>query len=385
MAMRTTAVVRAVAGCVILACWTVGCDEKIAEPETSLQLTGRVVLSGVERDSLGAEVRERLLTEVDGVPVYLESDSTVIATAYTTAGEFQFGGLSPGTYRAFSFVDSARIVATETLEISEAANEFDEVISLSGFGGVSVYRNPYVPHHTQAHYEFLTIGRDVRLTVNDPGINVVRTLIEGRQGPGHHSIPWDGLDDGGTPVPIGAYWVIWEVIPGYVSADLVFVDEEIPVLPHVLRFGWTISSSGTDPFANEDPPPEPGVITLYLWLACTWDEGASEAAFDLGGGYSILAFTPTNGFINATGPSDPILYAMECPYGPIVAAELLVYDTGAGGTICFEPSSYSGDCYTRGYMLPRDKWPIDYIGYSSDGTEPCSFFVEGSSLCGTNR
>ncbi len=373
----------AVLGLAFAASWIAGCDEKVAEPEAIHQLKGRLLLSGVERDSAGAPVSERALDDVDGVPVHLESDSTVIATAYTVAGEYQFDDLPPGTYQAFSFVDSSEIVATEVLEISDADGEFDEVITLSEFGDLAVHPDPFVLHYTEAHF-FLPVGRRVKLTVNDPGRNVVRTLIDGYQGAGHHGTPWNGMSDGRAPVPIGAYWVILEC-EGSVAADLVFVDAEIPVPSEVLRFGWTISSSETDPFANEDPPPAPGVITLYIWLACASDEGMTEAAFDLGGSYSVLALTPATGFLNATGASDPLLSVAGCPTGPVVAAEILIYDaTGTGGNLCFEPSSHSGDCYTCGCWPPRDRWPIDYIGYSNDGTEPCSYFVEGSSLCGTD-
>lgn len=378
--MRAIAGFSVVVGLAFLACRIAGCDEKVAEPETSLQLSGRVVLCGVEKDSLGAPVRERVLTEVEGIPVHLELDSTVIADSYTVAGAYEFDGLSPGTYRAFSFVDSSQIVATETLEVSEADGEFGEVLSLSGFGDISVYPNPFELHHTEAHF-FLPVGRRARVTVTGPDRNVVRTLIDGYLAAGHRGIPLNGLDDSGTPVPAGAYWVILQSA-GAVAADLLFVDTEIPEPPDVLRFGWTISSSDKDPFANEDPPPASGLITLYLWLACTSAEGVTEAAFDLGGSYSALALIPANGFLNATGASDPVLYVGGCPSGPVVAAEILVYDAGTGGTVCFEPSSHSGECYTRGCWPPRDRWPIDYIGYSSDGTEPCSFFVEGNTLCG---
>ena len=55
-------------------------------------------------------------------------------------------------------------------------------------------------------------------------------------------------------------------------------------------YGWTISNSAVDPFANTGAPVM-GVATLYVWFNCSVQDGMSAAEFDLTGTISSLAWT----------------------------------------------------------------------------------------------
>lgn len=69
----------------------------------------------------------------------------------------------------------------------------------------SVAPNPALDA-ARVEYSLATAGR-VRLGVFDLRGRRVRVLVAGRQPAGRRAITWDGLDDGGRPLPSGAYLV----------------------------------------------------------------------------------------------------------------------------------------------------------------------------------
>ncbi len=92
------------------------------------------------------------------------------------------------------------------------------------------------------------------------------------------------------------------------------------------EFGWTISSSPTDPFQNQADAPA-GIGQLYLWLACTrYVEGVASAEFDVGGTIAVYSFTPASGFINIGDATHLLLGIDGCPTGPVVAGTFQVHD-----------------------------------------------------------
>jgi hypothetical protein len=91
-------------------------------------------------------------------------------------------------------------------------------------------------------------------------------------------------------------------------------------------FGWTLSSSATDPLHNVDPLPL-GTAQLYLWYYCTMDaDGLLAAEFDLGGTIAVHSFTPVNGFSNAGDATHLLLSVGGCPTGPVMAGIIQVHD-----------------------------------------------------------
>ena len=63
--------------------------------------------------------------------------------------------------------------------------------------------NPFNPR-TTISYE-LPVPARVTLSIFDLAGNLVRTLVNERQGPGEHSVGWSGLDGQNRPVPSGVY------------------------------------------------------------------------------------------------------------------------------------------------------------------------------------
>jgi hypothetical protein len=133
------------------------------------------------------------------------------------------------------------------------------------------------------------------------------------------------------------------------------------------EFGWTISTSSSDPNANTGSA-SGSVATLYLFLQCGSGNGMASAEFDLcANGMSVLAFTATNGFLNAGGPTNLLLAVGSCPVGPVAAGLILVLDLE--GDICPCPAAANGnnvtvECGTLALI------PNEYRGYSNTGV-PC--------------
>jgi hypothetical protein len=139
-------------------------------------------------------------------------------------------------------------------------------------------------------------------------------------------------------------------------------------------YQWTLSASSSDPFVNTGPPTG-GLQTLHLWFACS-EVGAIWAEFDFEVSPSDLlvqidpigpyTFAPTYGF-----------YLLECTMAPTRVAELSIIDgAGDGFTACFIPSSTQTlgtvDCAPNPALHP-----MAFLGFSSDGTPPCT---EGDCL-----
>jgi hypothetical protein len=135
---------------------------------------------------------------------------------------------------------------------------------------------------------------------------------------------------------------------------------------------WAISASETEPdVAWGDPSGAPTTVTLYLWLGCTMFSGVTVAEFGLEGTLPVLDFIPRNGFTNAGTPPNLALTAPGCLLDqvPVVAGEILVHDSGSGGTLCLGQSD-------NGWMDAADcdgfLWPMAYWGFTSDGTPLCA-------------
>lgn len=143
-------------------------------------------------------------------------------------------------------------------------------------------------------------------------------------------------------------------------------------------FGWTLSGSNTDPMVNTGTP-TPGVLSIYLWYYCTNTvQGLASAEFDITGSSLPLAFTPTNGFLNAGGAANLLLAVGGCPAGPLLAGNFLVSDAGAGFNLCISPSAGVGNNVSVN-CVALDVYENDFIGYASDGSTPCQSFT--TDLC----
>lgn len=128
------------------------------------------------------------------------------------------------------------------------------------------------------------------------------------------------------------------------------------------RYGWSLSASAADPFANTTAPSF-GLRTVYLWYTCSSVDGLSAAEFlVVTTGLSHAATVPENGFLNAGSHDDLRLAVGGCPGGPVVAARLLMIDNG--GNVCLAPSSQAFPSAVDCASTPGSH-PIDWAGFSS--------------------
>jgi hypothetical protein len=148
-------------------------------------------------------------------------------------------------------------------------------------------------------------------------------------------------------------------------------------------FSWSISADNMDSNVNTPANPGAGVQTLYLWfvegcnpVGAGESPGIQAAEFDLVTGtsdWSILAFTATNGFLNAGGATN-LLLATPCVSTPVVAGNILVSSTGNPGRVGMTVSAannkaVSVDCN----VFEEFAWPglVRFRGYAtSDNSLP---------------
>lgn len=135
------------------------------------------------------------------------------------------------------------------------------------------------------------------------------------------------------------------------------------------EYGWTISSSATDPLVNAGPL-LPGVpFQLYLWLYCSSPDGMAAAAFDVAtpAGITNSGFFPLNGFLAAGDAYELLLAVPGCPSGPVVAGYWDFLDPSGtnAGSFCMVNSSsgYGNVTYDCEPPVPQD-WPNDIRGYA---------------------
>jgi hypothetical protein len=101
---------------------------------------------------------------------------------------------------------------------------------------------------------------------------------------------------------------------------------------------WTISGSSTDPFVNSGPISETSFL-LWVWYACTNQNGLSAAAFDFvwSGEITPFVFVPTSGFLTVDEFPSQLFASPGCTQGPIpigfilaVQGPVSVEETGFG-------------------------------------------------------
>jgi hypothetical protein len=153
----------------------------------------------------------------------------------------------------------------------------------------------------------------------------------------------------------------------------------VPVAPPVASaetYGWTISSSSTDPLVNADVA-FPGNGRVYLWFYCSPGGGMAAAEFDLQfpgtEEDNILGTTLYNNFLNAADGDQLLLAVPFCPVGPVLALRWATTDLDllASGQFCLVPSQVNGiavvvDCS----QTSPQQWPFNQIGYTWGGATP---------------
>jgi hypothetical protein len=135
------------------------------------------------------------------------------------------------------------------------------------------------------------------------------------------------------------------------------------------HFGWTVSSSSTNPDVYYSPTPLGMPGTLYLWLQCSsglTGAAASEWQFVATGMFwgGIAGVSP----YLFTGPPTDLLGA----YGnvePVTLVGIITVFDSSGGSLCFAPSVINDRNITVG--VDGKGYPNDWKGFASVAGTSC--------------
>ena len=108
----------------------------------------------------------------------------------------------PLVYKVIVNFKSDTAVSTENIEINfqqVPVNVIEEPIDINA----KPYPNPFT-NSTTIDYE-LNDARDVSIEVYNLQGQLIRQLYEGSQGPGKHTVTWDGSNGSGSDLPSGLY------------------------------------------------------------------------------------------------------------------------------------------------------------------------------------
>src|SRR6185436_13417038 len=133
------------------------------------------------------------------------------------------------------------------------------------------------------------------------------------------------------------------------------------------QYGWTISSSQSNAFANTGGVIPGGLAHIYLWYHCSDNGGMSAADFGIAavGGMAYAGFAPLNGFLNAGSQTNLLLAVGGCPVGPVVAGDLTIIWFGSAAGVCIVPSN-TGLRVTVDCVSPTPSaWPLLAVGWDA--------------------
>lgn len=144
---------------------------------------------------------------IDGL---LNNQAEYVSTDYVLSHIF-LGRMGGGGRRYAGKLDDVRIYSN-ALTDEEVYNIFENpgtdvndrpVATAQEFVLNQNYPNPFNPS-TSISYQLMRYS-DVRLDIFNQRGQLVRTLVQGQQAAGSHSVQWDGLDYSGQPVSSGVY------------------------------------------------------------------------------------------------------------------------------------------------------------------------------------
>ena len=136
-------------------------------------------------------------TEIDGANLYGPFEFESTRTDPTNVFRLNIGGNTTTCYLdGFSIIDlSASSVKSKEL------NGFGSVVS--EFELAAAYPNPF--NMSAAVPYSLTREAHIRLAIYDMQGRLIKSLVDGVQTPGSHTVYWEGTDENGQIVPSGVY------------------------------------------------------------------------------------------------------------------------------------------------------------------------------------
>ncbi len=179
-------------------------------------------------------------------------------------------------------------------------------------------------------YYNLAQTSDVMLTIYNEEGNTVRTLYPGQQGPGSHSISWDGTDNSGNQVADGSY--SYDVLAnngyGYVSTPTTVTGTVEAVSyqngkPYLLVDGMLVDPDSLLQVKASDTDDEPAMSALdYLGKEISYSESvvAVEGGVVSGGGLTF----------NLSVPEDVVLQLFDASGEEVNRIEISADNTLSG-------------------------------------------------------
>jgi hypothetical protein len=168
-------------------------------------LSGRVRLVATLRNDLGDSTGIQRIENVDSVRVYLYQGATLKDSTRSAAGGYQFAGLTSGAYpvtiRLWGDIGDSVSIASLTQDASA------DTLALGATSAITASPNPF-SSQTRIDFPILT-AETARMIVQRPSGLTVRTLFDRTFMVGNHSVLWDGTDDVASPLPSGAYWILF--------------------------------------------------------------------------------------------------------------------------------------------------------------------------------
>ena len=187
--------------------------------DTNHAVTGRLTLTGNLRDAAGAPVGTRVITDADGVRVYLERLGTATDSALSSGGAYRLVGPQGPDYRVTARAGPRLWFSSAVFAIGKRDVAVSQPLALVSTGTVSASPNPFTGGES-IHFELLTTDRVFLGTFSVAGLRI-QDLGSGTWRSGVYDIPWDGMNRDGQPIPDGPYWVVLST-PGREEAELVF-------------------------------------------------------------------------------------------------------------------------------------------------------------------
>lgn len=190
----------------VLALTAAGCSKTTA-PTTAGRLMGAAIVRADLRDSTGLPQGTQDFPTVSGLRVQLMSDSVVVRSGVTRAGQFAFDLVS-GVKAAVAFVGDEPVDSVQaTSVVNERDVVYDDPLVFGTHGDVAIAPNPLGAG--TGWIGFGTPRQDtVRLEIADMTGAVVKVLGTWVVPIGGVSYFWDGKGSNGRPVPPGLYWII---------------------------------------------------------------------------------------------------------------------------------------------------------------------------------
>ena len=169
--------------------------------------------TATETNNSGFMVQRKLANSND---IY-ENLHFVASTETNSSSETGYGyidhSVMPGTY-------SYRLLQTDVNGAQHLSNEVQLTIDApNNFTLKQNYPNPFTPGMGTTEFDYtLTVDAPTMLVIYNQLGQAVKTLVDGQNDAGTHSIRWDGSDERGSAVPSGSY--ICKLISGENSSTI---------------------------------------------------------------------------------------------------------------------------------------------------------------------